>query len=605
MIMRTAALRPLAAVLLTTATQMATAAAPENLETVIVTATRTPTPARAVLAPVDVIDRDALARSLAIDVTDLLRFEAGIDVARNGGPGQPTSVFIRGAESNHTLVLIDGVRMNPGTIGGAALQNIPPELIERIEIVRGPRSTLYGSDAIGGVINVITRRPAPGAHVDVQAGAGGYETREASLVTSISGAAGELGAGLTWIDSDGFPTRTTDATDRGFDNLAFSGQARTRVGSVELGVRHWQAQGTSEYSDFFLTPVDQDFRNVLTAATLEYDAPSRWRTRVTLSRMEDRIEQNDSDDHLLTERHAIDWQNDLEFDAAHRMTAGVLLQREEAESLSFGSGFDSRTRIANFYLQDSLTRGRHGVLLAGGYTDHEIFGSQPTWNAEYGVAVTASTRLTLAAGSAFRAPDATDLYGFGGNPDLEPEESVSFEVGLRHVVEEQHTLGLSAYQNDIDNLIEFVVLDPDTFEGELRNVERARIRGVEASYAFRGATWQLQAQASLQDPENRTTGALLFRRTQESFTLGIARRFGSVDLGLDVLYAGPREDFGVPEPTRLDAYTLANLTARAELSRSLSLLARVENLFDEQYEIASSYNTPDRTVFFAVRYQSE
>ena len=180
--------------------------------------------------------------------------------ARNGGPGQTTSVFIRGAESNHTLVLVDGVRINPGTIGLAALQNILPSMIERIEVVKGPRSALYGTDAIGGVINVITRRNADDGW-SVEAGYGDYDTRQASLAGGFGTERVELDFGLAWLDSDGFPTRTDD-TDRGFENLSASAQLRADVGTAEVALRHWRAEGTSEYSDFFLTPVDQDYETV-------------------------------------------------------------------------------------------------------------------------------------------------------------------------------------------------------------------------------------------------------------------------------------------------------------------------------------------------------
>ena len=173
---------------------------------VVVTATRVPTPIDEVLAPVIVIDQDAIDRSAPADATDLLRFHAGLDIGRNGGPGQTTSVFIRGADSNHTLVLVDGVRMNPGTIGLAALQNIPPDMIERIEVVKGPRSALWGSDAIGGVINVITRRGTRDGW-SAEAGYGDYDTRKASLNGGVPlGSSADFDFGVSWIDSNGFPT---------------------------------------------------------------------------------------------------------------------------------------------------------------------------------------------------------------------------------------------------------------------------------------------------------------------------------------------------------------------------------------------------------------
>lgn len=570
-------------------------------ELLIVTATRAPTPLDDVLAPAIVISRDDLARSLAIDVTDVLRFHAGLDIGRNGGPGQPTSVFIRGAESNHTLVLVDGVRINPGTIGAAQLQNIAPELVERIEIIKGPRSALYGTDAIGGVINVITRRPADD-YLELQAGAGAYDTMQGSLAGGASGTRGELAFGASWIDSAGFPTRTEDDVDRGFDNLSATVRAQTRLGGLDLALRHWRAEGTSEYSDFLLTPVDQDFRNATTALVLAGALGSRWSSSFVLSLMQDEIVQNDSPDRLQTERWGFDWQNDIELAEAHTLTLGLLRTAEDAESQSFGLGFDETTDVTNVFAQDRGEVGRHAWVVSAGYTDHETFGGQRTGNVEYGIALGAATRLVIAAGSAFRAPDATDRYGFGGNPELEPEESVAGEISLRHHIGQRQTVTLSAFRNDIDNLIEFVVVDFDTFEGELRNVEHARIEGVEASYEVSGEDWRVRAEASYQDPVNRSTGARLLRRARETLTLSGVRSFGRLELGIDALAASDRKDFGFPEPVTLDSYLLVNLTARYALTPRLTLMARVENALDEDYELASGYNTPDRGVFVALRY---
>ena len=157
-----------------------------HFDEIVVTATRMPIARDRALAPMIVIGRDEIERSLALDLAELLRFHAGLEVARNGGPGQPASLFIRGADSNHTLVLVDGVKINPGTLGGAALQNISADLVERIEIVKGPRSSLYGSEAIGGVVNVITRE-AGGRQLTASAGGGRYGTREAAVSTDFAG----------------------------------------------------------------------------------------------------------------------------------------------------------------------------------------------------------------------------------------------------------------------------------------------------------------------------------------------------------------------------------------------------------------------------------
>ena len=568
---------------------------------VVVTATRTPTPVDEVLAPVIVIDRDAIERSAATDVTELLRFHAGLDLGRNGGPGQTTAIFIRGAESNHTLVLVDGVRINPGTIGLAALQNIPPGMVERIEVVKGPRSALYGTDAIGGVINVITRRGARDGW-SAEIGYGDYDTTQASLGGGFAAGPLEIDLGVSYVDSAGFPTRTTDDTDRGYENLSASAQVRADVGPAEVALRHWRAEGTSEYSDFFLTPVDQDFENATTSLSVAWPVDGAIRVKAAASRLEDRIEQNQSPDFLRTVRDTIDAQADWRASESHTFAAGAQFSSEDASSESFGDRMSAVTDMLMLFVQDQFEQGPHRALAALGYTDHETAGDAVTWNLEYGYTFAGRTLLYGLAGTGFRAPDATDRYGFGGNPDLEPERSQSLEAGVRHRFNERHSVSAGVFRNDIEDLIEFVTLSYDPFLGENRNVDEARIEGVEVSYEYDAAPWRLRVEAIHQDPRNLETDDVLLRRARDSVTVSAQRAFGPVAVGLDVLAAGERKDFGWPKPVTLDSYVLANLTARWQVSRAVAITGRIENLLDEQYELAHSFNTPDRGLYLSVSY---
>jgi len=598
-----ALLRPLL-ILLSSAGSAAAATAAGGVPSanhIVVTATRTPTPIDEVLAPMVVIDREDIDRSVAGDVTELLRFHAGLDLGRNGGPGQTTAVFIRGAESNHTLVLVDGVRLNPGTIGLAALQNIPPSMIERIEVVKGPRSSLYGTDAIGGVINLVTRRGARDGW-SAELGYGDYDTRQASLNGGLATERLEFDVGVAWLDSDGFPTRTTGDTERGYENLSGSFQLRADVGRAELALRHWRAEGTSEYSDFFLTPVDQDFENATTAMSAAWPIGKAARAEVGVARLEDRIQQNQSPDFLDTVRDSVSAQADWRASPRHELSAGAMLVDERASSESYGEKMRTDTDQLSLFVQDSIEAGRHRALAALGYTDHETAGDAVTWNLEYGYTLVGGTLLYGLTGSGFRAPDATDRFGFGGNPDLEPERSQTIEAGVRHRFNERHAVSLAAFRNDITDLIEFVTLSYEPFEGVNRNVDEARIEGIEAAYEYDAAPWRLRVEAIHQDPRNLETGDELLRRASDSLTVSVQRAFGPVELGLDVLAAGERKDFGWPKPVTLDSYVLANLTARWQLSRSLSLVGRIENLLNEQYELAHTFNTPDRGLYLSVRY---
>jgi vitamin B12 transporter len=575
----------------------------DPLPVVVVTATRIETPVDEVIAPVVVIDRATIARSAANDTAELLRFHAGLDVARNGGPGQTTALFIRGAESNHTLVLVDGVRINPGTIGLPALQNIPPDLIERIEVVKGPRSALWGSDAIGGVVNIVTRRGSHDGWV-AEGGYGDYDTRKASVNGGFDlGKSAGLDLGISWLESDGFPDQASTTDDRGFRDVSANLQLRATLGSADVALRHWRTQGNSEYSDFFLTPLDQDYLTSTTTGELSVPVGGVGNARVAVSHLEDRIEQNQSTDFVETKRDTIEAQFDWKPRGAQTFGIGASYSNEDADSISFGAPMSATTDSVSAYVQDRVASGPHLALLALGYTDHETAGSAVTWNAEYAYTFNdAKTRLYALTGAGFRAPDATDRYGFGGNPDLKPERSRNYEAGIRQAISPRQAVQLSAFQNDIEDLIEFVVTDFTTFDGINKNVDSARIRGLEASWNYTGDLWQARLEAIYQDPRDLSDDSRLLRRTRKSLTAALTRAFGPVQLGLEVLASGDRKDFGFPTDVTLDSYVLANLTAQWQATPSLAFVARVENLFDEQYELVDNYNSAGRGVYFTVRY---
>src|SRR6185369_7260269 len=200
-------------------------------------------------APVIVITRNDIERSLASDVSELLQQQAGLEIARTGGRGQTTSLFTRGTESNHTLVLVDGVRINPGTVGGAALQNISPELVQRIEVVKGPRSTLYGTDAIGGVVQIFTHA----SHAQGFSSEGGYgedSTLSGSATAGWSDSDAHLGIGVNYLETDGIAPRTNDPRGGAYDNLSFNLAGSVNVGDGELGLTYWRAAGSADYIGF-------------------------------------------------------------------------------------------------------------------------------------------------------------------------------------------------------------------------------------------------------------------------------------------------------------------------------------------------------------------
>lgn len=562
---------------------------------VVVVATRTPQLAEATLAPVIVITREEISRSQTTDVADLLRTHAGLDVARNGGPGQAASLFIRGTESNHVLVMIDGVKVNPGTIGGAALQNVDPELIERIEIVKGPRSTLYGSEAIGGVINIITRQATRGTEVSAFAGVGPDEMTHAGAGAHYAGAM-RAGIDIAHQQTDGFPARVDSDVKSGYDNFSVNAYAGRRFGAMDAEVRHWQSSGNSEYLDFFATPVDQDYVNRVTQFSFDIDASDKWTSRLRIAQAVDEIDQNQSTDFAHTRRNSIDWQNDVQLTPAHLATAGVYISDEHTDAQVFGSGFDEDTSTWAVYAQDDMHLDRHRLLIAARYTDHDAFGGHTTANLEYGYEFTPDTRVTASYGTAFRAPDATDRFGFGGDPELDPEKSRNAELGLHHRVSASQTVAVNAFDNRIKDLIEY-----DLGANQMMNIGRARIRGVEASYEYSANPWRARVEAIAQDPEDETTGEQLARRAARSLTASFDYDAGRWQAGADWLLASRRKDTAFSD-TFNPGYGLVNLTAQYRLAKQWSLQGRIENLFDQDYTLADGYRTAGRGAYVTVRY---
>ena len=570
-----------------------------ELGPIVVTGTKTEVPQARSAVPVEVITSEQIRNSAATDAADLIQLYSNVDLARNGAYGKTTSVFIRGAESNHTLVLIDGVKMNPGTIGLAALQNISPDIIERIEIVKGPRSSLYGSDAIGGVINIITRKRIDGAQLNVVAGVGEDNTTKTGASALYGNETISTGITVEQFDTDGIQITDASDGDSGYDNQTINAFFDLQVGRSDFRFSYWEAQGNTEYYSF--GDLDQDFKNSVASAVWDYALNGNISSHLRISTITDDIDQNQENflaefDFADTDRDEIEWKMDYQTDSNLIYSLGILRSEETVNAQSFGTRIeeDTDTNAVYVLLQNQLENSSYDVVLR--QTDHEDFGNQTTWNIDYRYWVSAGTNLYIGGGEAFRAPDATDRFGSIGNPDLDPEKSKTIELGIEHRLTENSILSITYFENRIKDLIE-----PNATFTRMENIEKARIKGVEINLQGQRERWQYAVSVLAQDPENTELNETLSRRAKSRINTRLSYNQDRWQAGGNLLRVGKRDNSSF-DSVVLESYEIANVFARYNFTPSFSLSAKIENLFDKDYETAADFNTRGRTAYAELAY---
>ena len=579
----------------------ASAHAETTLSPLLVTAPREPVTADRTLTAVSVIERTDIEARQPRSVIDLLRTEPGLEVSRNGGRGQVASLFLRGSNADHTLVLVDGVRAASTTTGQFDFSQLDPDQIQRIEIVRGPRSTLYGSDAIGGVVQIFTRQPEG---VTVRAGGGSYATREARLGYGTGGDT-RFSVNGAWSDTDGFSATSEDAAF-GFDpdDDAYRNASATARFSSPL----WDADARLRASGWFSdgeVEFDQgvsDTRSQVYTLAFEDRVAGPWSQQARVGHARDRVEtESDFPTDIRSARWSAAWLHHLDTGAG-RLTLGADAYRDQGENRDPASGAELFDRVIVNRAVFGHWRGAGGAWdleLGLRHDAHSEFGGHTTGSVALGRSLGAGWRGWGSYASAFKAPSFNELYfpGFG-NPDLEPETARSAELGLRYARDGLRA-GVTAFRTRVDDLINSVQVAPFVFQAE--NIDSARIRGLELELEAHRGAWTSQAHLTLQDAEDQDSGEPLPRRADLRAGLNLTRRLGdALSLGAETLYVGERRDAG----RRLGRYLLVNLSAQLELAHGLALEARLENLLDQDYQLASGFNTPGLSAFGALTWRS-
>ncbi|HZE91196.1 MAG TPA: TonB-dependent receptor [Rhizobacter sp.] len=594
---------------------VATASAQSVLPPVVVTGSREPLPLDRVTSDVIVIDAERILTTTADSLETLLRIEAGVQVSRSGGPGQSAGIFIRGAGSSNTVVLVDGVRVGSATLGQFEFESISLSQIDRIEVLRGPGSSLYGADAVGGVVQIFTKRGEGPLRLFANVAAGGYHSRQGGA--GISGGAGgfDYVVSLGRESSDGVSATKPNAPfgvynpdldgftrDSGQVKLGFTPAAGHRIG-LNLVETRLNGQYDSTEPPSFLP--DADFRNKLTSsvASLDYRGvlSSAWTTTVQLSKNDDDSKTGgDIIDRFRTRRDQLTWQNAWTPNVDTQVMLAYEHLNEQAESPSY----DQERRNDALVLGYSGKFGPQALQVDVRQDSNSVYGDNTTGRLGWSLEVAKGLRVRVLAGNTFRAPSFNELFfpGFGV-PGIEPEKGRSFELGLNWR-EGDSNAALTVYRNRVSNLIAYdsspanCPPDPSYMFGCAVNVGHARLQGATLSGSQRWKALEVGATVDLVDATNEDTGQRLNRRAAHQASLTADYRIGDWSVGGSLVGVGSR-----PDGTQmLGSYETLDLRGSWRFARQWRLEAKLLNATDRDYEPAYGYQSLGRQAWIGLRF---
>jgi len=614
------ALLPLAA----HAEQSSAPAAPLELQPLVVTSGRHAEPAQQATAATTVFTRKDIERLQVRSVSELLERVPGVSVSRTGGAGSQTGLFMRGTSTAQTLILVDGQRIASASSGTSSLEFLSPEQIERVEVVRGARSALYGSDAIGGVVQIFTRQGSgDGIKPYMRLGVGSNQTYERNLGVSGGDARTRFNLGAALDETQGIDaTRDNfgaNGDDDAYRNQSLSMNLSHRFSDdLKVGFSVLDQRGESEFEDLFSTSLPTtDFQLSSLSSYIDGNFSDAWNSRLEVGHSEDKRDTGndqpnagaDSFYSFNTYRDSANWVNTLTLAERHQVLLGADWYEDRLHS---DTDFveDSRWNQAAF-IQHRYTADHFSTELGLRHDKNQQYGSENTWNAALSVPLNHNNDVILSYSEGFRAPTFNDLYYpdfcFGGfcsasaNPDLKPETSKSYEAQWRSRYSSTGALELSLYRIDLQDAI---VLDQDYVP---QNVQTARINGFEAALKQELFGWQGNLALALIDPRDRATGHTLARRAKRTLSLDLDRQFGAFSAGASWRAVSGRYD-DAQNTRELSGYGLLSLRGAWQASPEVAFDLKLNNIFDQDYADATystgngryGYNSEGRTALFAV-----
>jgi vitamin B12 transporter len=595
-------------------TQTVFAAEQINLDEVVVTASRTPQPRESVIADVTVIDEEEIQRAGQSTLVELLAQQPGVEITSSGGAGTISSIFMRGTNSNQVVVLIDGLRVGAATSGTTTFENIPLSQTEKIEILRGPATSLYGQDAIGGVIQIFTKKGIGKPQFYASLGYGTYNTKTAEV--GIRGSLNDTGFSLnvSSLDTDSFSAKPINtgaqADNDGYRNLSASGSLSHKIAEGhEIGVQVFSSKGHANYDS------SNTFRDFVDLTQLSYGLFSKnqftssWLSTIRIGEGVDDNQNHSngtSSSQFKTKQKQLSWQNDVELPVG---TFTLLYDRLEQKVITDVPFAETNRDTDGFMIGYIADIDKH-AFQANLRSDHSsLFGTHLTGGLGYGYKINPNWRITGSYAKAFKAPTFNDQFyvdqfGAFNNPNVKPEKSENFEASLRFV-DNQRDASLTIYNNKIND---FITLD----SGFLATNVNAKIEGMTLSASQSWYDWQIKGSLDIQSPRNEDNDKLLARRANRHANLNLSREWGNWRFASEIIASSIRYN-DADSQFPLAGYGIINLTADYKINQEWALQGRLNNALDKKYTLASSasifeptapaYNTPRTNLFVTIRWQ--
>ena len=584
----------------------------QTLELVI-TPTRSETPIDQIGSSVTVITEEDIKQQQKQSVSQLLVQVPGIDVKQAGGVGQTTTVFTRGTPSEHTLVLIDGVEVNDpsSTAGSYGFENLNTDNIERIEVLRGNQSTLYGSNAIGGVISITTKqgKPIPSGWVSLEAGS--YDTFKAA-----SGISGKVDNVAFNVAASRFTTAGFSTYDKnlggqggaGADYANFSDRVDVKVNTIFNAYTTLRYNNARAQFDDFGFDANNDthakelsWRNAVKATLLD----GKWDQEIGVSyyKLDRETILNGQYPGFYTyhgDRTGLDWLNHVKVNAFNLITFGAETKYETART---SDAPDRATqRINGYFAQDQINLLKNLYVTVGGRIDEDkIFGTQTTYRIAPAYTIEATnTRLKASYGTGFKAPSLYQLFSSYGNPNLSPETSYGYDFGFEQpFLTKRLTLGSTFFHNNITNLIDY-----DFSTNKYLNVNSTHINGIENFIQYAPLpSLQLKAQYTYTDIYDASSLSAVLRRSRHKAALSADYSFlEKGKAGVNASYNGKRDDIDFNfDRTTVPSYILVNITSSWQLTDKIALFGRVDNLLNKKYEDLYGYGTEGLSIYGGIK----